>query len=111
MAEIIKTENSEDNFELFELLYELKVGRNNAVTGKTLSRLMDMPERKVRSLIEDARQQGHLIVNDQDGRGYYIADSLEDVQRQYNQMTNRAMSILKARSPFRYYLKQFGGKL
>lgn len=107
MAEI----KLEDSFELFELLHEIKTGRENAVTGRTLARLLDCPERKVRQLIEEARRQGHLIINDQDGKGYYIASSTEDVQRQYNQMTNRAMSILQARAPFRKYLKRVGGKL
>lgn len=101
----------EDSFELFELLHELKIGRENAITGRALARALDCPERKVRQLVEEARRQGELIVNDQDGKGYYIASCVEDVQRQYNQMTNRAMSILQARAPFRKYLKRVGGKL
>lgn len=63
-------------------------------------------ERRVRELIEELRNRGHLICNRQDGRGYYIAETREEVESQYRQDCARAMSILRRIKPFRHYLRK-----
>ena len=65
-----------------------------------------LPERKVREIIEELRRQGHLICNRQDGFGYFIAETLEEVERQYKQDCARSMSILRRVKAFRHALRE-----
>jgi len=68
--------------------------------------MMDMPDRKVRLIIEKARDEGCLILNKQDGKGYYLPENIEDIRKQYVQDKNRAMSILKRQKHMRRILKE-----
>ena len=69
-------------------------GKENAISRASLAARVNLPDRKVRQLIEDARKRGEIIINDQDGRGYYTSDGLEDLQKQLTANHRRAMSIL-----------------
>lgn len=60
-----------------------------------------MTDREVRKSIERLRQNGILICNEQNGSGYYIAETDQEVYAQYLQDHSRAMSILKRIKPFR----------
>lgn len=97
-----------DSFELEQLLTHIRQGKRNAVAGRQLALLMDISDRKIRDLVEEARRKGSLIINDQDGAGYYLAETADEVERQYKQMTSRAMAIMKSRVPFRKFLKGIG---
>lgn len=87
---------------------ELGTGKERARTGKWISALTGINERDVRQLIEDLRADGELIINDQDGAGYYIADSLDDVERQYRRDYGRAMALLSRLKPMRKILRISG---
>jgi len=69
------------------------------ISGKkdryALKEALQMPDRRVREVIEDARNAGYMIINDGDGTGYYIAQSIEDIKRYYRIEKARAMSITK----------------
>lgn len=82
------------------------VGRENAVKRSELAIILNLPDRKVRSLIEDARRQGALIINAQDGAGYYISEDLGDLKRQYNTNQSRAMSVLVQQKYLRRKIKE-----
>lgn len=82
------------------------VGRANAVDRFRLMELTGLPDRKVRSLIEDARREGALIVNAQDGAGYYISDDLVELRRQLRSNHSRAMSILVQQKYLRRKIKE-----
>lgn len=90
------------------LVSYLHTGERNAISRETLADLMGMPDRKVRELIEKARNEGVFILNRQNGRGYYLPDSIDDIYRQYKQDTSRALSILKRRKYMRQILKEAG---
>lgn len=83
-------------------------GSENAVTREWLSRTLLIPDRKVRELIEQARRCGCIIINAQDGRGYYQSDDPDDWERQYRQDTNRALAVLSRRKYLRQRLKAAG---
>lgn len=83
-------------------------GKTNAITRQTLSRLTGLPDRAVRQAIENARHDGYIILNDQDGRGYYITANIDDIERQYRQNERRAKSILHYQKPLRQALKAAG---
>lgn len=86
------------------------VGRENAVKRGELVTLLNLPDRKVRSLIEEARREGALIINAQDGAGYYISDDLGELKRQLNTNHSRAMSILVQQKYLRRKIKELEAK-
>lgn len=83
-------------------------GRENAIPRATLAELLDMTDTGVRAALRHARQAGVIIINDQDGAGYYRSDDIDDIERQYRQDTSRAMAILVRRKYLRRRLKAAG---
>ena len=77
------------------------VGRENAVTRGELVAILNLPDRAVRKLIQEARERGEIIINAQDGTGYYRSEALGDLQRQYNANHRRAMSVLRQQTYLR----------
>lgn len=69
-------------------------GKENAVDRFQLMERTGLPDRTVRKLIQEARNRGEIILNDQDGRGYYRSIDVGELRRQYKTNRNRAMSIL-----------------
>ena len=69
-------------------------GKENAVDRLFLTSVTGLRDREVRKLIQSARNRGELILNDQDGRGYYRSRDVGELKRQYQTNKNRAMSIL-----------------
>lgn len=86
-------------------------GADNAVTREQLMAYTGLNDRNVRAAIEAARKQGAIILNAQDGRGYYTSDNLDDLMRQYRANKHRAMSILVQQRYLRQRIKELGGKL
>ena len=91
-----------------DLVKKIPSGQANAVTRAELARLTQLPDRQLRELLEIARDKGHLICNDQDGRGYYLAETIDEIESQYRRDHTRALSILKRLKPFRRALSQAG---
>jgi len=79
-------------------------GRDLANTRQWISMHTGIHDRKVRELIEELRNEGYLICNAQNGSGYYLAETTEEILQQYRQDCNRAMSILRRIKPFRHAL-------
>lgn len=96
------------NPKIERLIACLREGEENAVSRTTLSFNLDMNDRAVRELIEKARNEGCFILNKQNGKGYYLPASVEDIHRQYKQDTSRALAILKRRKYMRQALKEAG---
>ena len=83
-------------------------GRRNAVTRQALAKKLHMTDRKMREAIENARNDGVIILCECNGRGYYQSNDLDEIFHQYRQDTCRAMAILKRRKPMRDLLKAAG---
>ena len=83
----------------------LKVGKENAITRYELSMLTGMPDRAVRSEIERLRRE-MVILNDQDGKGYYISTDPDEIARYYRQEAARAKSIFYRLKPCRAAIKK-----
>lgn len=64
-------------------------------TRKELCEEMDVPDRKLRELIEQAQNYGYLIANDGRGDGYYIPTHAEDIQALCRREENRLISLAK----------------
>ncbi len=84
------------------------IGKNNAVTRDYLRECTAMTDRVIRKEIEQARRDGVIIINNQDGKGYYISEDLDDIEKQYKQNNSRAMSILVQQKHLRSKLKEAG---
>ena len=83
-------------------------GKENAVTRTELVIRTGICDRKVRQEIENARADGAIICNDQDGKGYYLPESNDEIYRAYKQDKHRALSILRRQKTMRKTLKEAG---
>lgn len=90
------------------MLNYIGVGKDKAITRAQLMALTGMSDRNVRKHIELLRNNGHVIVNNQDGKGYYISDDIDKIQMQYKQNKNRALSILINQKFLRAKLREAG---
>lgn len=78
------------------------------VTRKQLSKLTGLPDRQVRELIEQKRREGVIILNLQDGRGYFTSTDAGELEKQYRQNNSRAMSVLKQQKFLSRKLREAG---
>jgi len=86
----------------------IPTGRENAITRPNLCRASGLNDRAMRIEIEEARNRGVIIINNQDGRGYYQTDDIREIENQYKQNDSRAMAILVQQKHLRQRLIQAG---
>lgn len=87
-------------------------GAENAISREMLAAVTSDSDRRVRQRIEDARREGYIIINAQDGSGYFQIDpndltesDLAAISRQYWQNKRRALSVLSYQKHLRRILK------
>lgn len=91
----------------------LKAGEENAITSKKLRATFHLSERELRQNIEALRRSGLVILSSP--KGYYLAETIDELQRFVKQERSRALSILKTLKPAVDKLKEdelsseFGG--
>lgn len=90
------------------LLSHLYHDKQAGMSRTELCTALHMSDRKVRDLIEQARREGAIIINDQSGAGYFLSDDPDEWAKQYQQDTHRALSILARRKTIRTRLKAAG---
>ena len=83
-------------------------GKEHAITKQELLTKTGLHDRTLRQAIENARGRGACICCEQNGTGYYQAETIEELIGQYRQMTARAMSLLVGRKPIRNELIRRG---
>lgn len=86
----------------------IPIGKENAVTRAHLRAVTGLPDRKIREEIEQARRKGAIIINAQDGAGYYQSEDIRDIAKRYRQNERRALSILAQQKHLRKRLKEAG---
>lgn len=91
------------------VLDAIPYGKENAVTRVYLAARTGLPDRQVRKAIEEIRRS-HIILNDQDGKGYYRSWDLDDIERFYRQERARALAVLARMRPMRILLRG-GGRI
>ena len=79
------------------LLDYLGYGKANAVTRERLAALSGMDDRAVRDNIKRLREDGVLVCNDGDGRGYYLAEKPEEANRLIAAYTRRTRTMERTR--------------
>ena len=95
--------NEEAN-EIELLVSAIPVGKKNAVTNYQLRELLGISDREVRRLVSIARREV-CIINDQNGKGYYMPESRAEAEKWIKQETARAKSIFLGMKGARNYLK------
>lgn len=83
-------------------------GHEKAVTREDLCRITGMNDRAVRNMIADAQFAGAVILNMQDGAGYFQSDDTEEMYTYYRQEKSRALSSLAKQKGIRRQLKEAG---
>lgn len=83
-----------------------EAGKDAAISRRRLAELLDVPDRSLRKIIEEARNDGYMIINDGDGRGYFLAATSSEIERHFRQENARAMSILRRLKAARTRLKE-----
>ena len=85
------------------------VGKENAVSRKTLAALTGLSDRSVRGEIEKERRSGRLICSHMEaGGGYYLPADEMEIREYYNAQTSRISSLILAREPFKRALNGDG---
>lgn len=87
----------------------LKPGSANAITTATIIMKTGLTDRQVRRAIEYLRRDT-CIINNQDGKGYYIADNRAEAERYLRQEQARAKSIYRRLKGTRKYIKSIEGQ-
>ena len=82
------------------------VGRENAVTRDRLVAALNLPDRTVRRLIQEARDRGEIIINAQDGAGYYMSNDVGEMKRQLALNKSRALSVLRQQKHLRRKIRE-----
>lgn len=91
------------------VLDAIPFGKDNAIRRETLAVQCGLSDREMRKAIEEIRHT-HIIMNDQDGRGYYRSYDLADIERNYRQERARALAVLYRLRPMRELLRG-GGRI
>ena len=85
-------------------------GKENAVTRCELVAILNLPDRTIRRLIQEARDRGEIIINAQDGAGYYLSDDVGEMKRQLALNRSRAMSVLRQQKYLRRKIREAENK-
>jgi hypothetical protein len=90
------------------ILDYIPTGQANAITRHKLHQLTGLRDRTIRKEIEKARASGNIIINLQDGKGYYQPETLDEIEIQFKLNQSRAMSVLVQQKYLRRELKKAG---
>lgn len=86
-------------------------GANNAIKRNVLVDLLGCSDREVRRMIEVARQEGAVILNFSDGKGYFRPEKKEEVEKYIRQEEARAKSIFFNLKSAKIALRKIEGQL
>ena len=113
MQETVDGYEDDDNHTIEEIpescvtvLNHIGFGKQNACPRVRLAELTGMNDRQMRRCIEILRRD-FIILNDQDGKGYYRPADAKEVRRYYYQELNRVRAIDKRlRLPRKYLISK-----
>jgi len=87
-------------------------GRDNAISRSDLCSLMQTSDRVVRSMIEELRNDGELIISRTNGKGYFypLPHEISDVEAFEKSMNSRAISCFASSKAARNWIKEVAQK-
>ena len=92
-------EISETTMRLAEVIV---FGAENAISRTELRMMTGWSDRVLRRNIQKAREEGMVICNSQDGKGYYRPTTKQEYIAQYKSNQSRALSILRQQKFLRF---------
>lgn len=95
------------------LKYCLRSGRENALTGQTMARMLDLPDdRKIRLVIRELIHEGYPIASAVSGspKGYFIVKNTQEATDYIVAMTARIREDAKRLEDFRRAAKLKGAR-
>ena len=83
---------------LFDISEYVPYGAENAISRYDLLRVVrsvfgDVSDREMRRMLEHSRQNGNIIINFQNGKGYFRPDCKEEIEKYIRQEEARAKTI------------------
>ena len=83
---------------LFDIAEYIPYGADNAITRDELLKVAayfveGITDRGMRRLLEVSKQNGNIIINMQDGRGYFRPETREEIEMYIRQEERRAKTI------------------
>jgi biotin operon repressor len=76
------------------------IGKANGIRVKRLAAMLDIPERQVRNLVTELREQGHAVCGTPKD-GYYIAATPSELEQTCKLLRDRSMHSLRLESRLR----------
>ncbi len=76
------------------------------ITREELASVLKTSDRKARKIVEMARDEGLIIANRQDGKGYFLPKTVEDLKALYNMNQSRAIAILRQQKHIRRAIRE-----
>lgn len=83
----------------------IPMGRENAIKRRELAELASLTDRQMRRAIQQLRAEGAPILNDMDGRGYYVSYEKREMQRQIKQIKSRISELAKQQAYLERYIR------
>lgn len=75
-------------------IFSRHVGRDRAITGESLSRMVGQRNRQVRQLLEDLIDEGLPIVSTSEPpAGYFIPESMAEAKKYTESLRTRALAL------------------
>lgn len=93
------------------LLTLIPRGKENAISREQLSSMLDMPDRKVRKMIEELRVEGYVICSSTQHKGYWKPTKRSEVNEFIIQMNNYGKKCFNAAKSAREYMKNHEDQL
>lgn len=83
---------------LFDISEYVPYGADNAISRYDLLNVVrsafgEVSDREMRRMLEYSRQNGNIIINFQNGKGYFRPDSKEEIEKYIRQEEARAKTI------------------
>lgn len=101
---------------LFDITEYIPYGAENAITRDDLLKVAQyfvegITDRGMRALLERSKQNGNIIINFQNGKGYFRPESKEEIERYIRQEEARAKKIQFNLKSARKALRKLEGQL
>mgnify|MGYP003291627612 CR=1 FL=1 len=77
------------------MIHEYLNGEDNPITGKELSKLLEIEKRHVEMIIQMERREGYPICAN--SQGYYLARTPEEIDRYCAKLKRQGIEIFKTR--------------
>jgi hypothetical protein len=101
---------------LFDIAEYIPYGAENAIARHELLKIAqyflgDISDREMRRILETSRQNGNIIINFQNGKGYFRPETREEVEQYIRQEEARAKKIQFNLKSARKALRKMEGQL